>query len=98
MFYYHHWAQFLKTESLVQISEIGFMGYKWSNIRKKVFIKGPLEVLRFNDFPKPFTRCKMFGFVVNQTCEVFSSVLKFLENGFVIEQEWRRSKTFWTLQ
>lgn len=61
------------------------MRYKWSNVRKKVFIKGPLEVLRFNDFPKPFTRYKMVGFVVNQTCEAFSSVLKFLENGFVIE-------------
>lgn len=77
VFYYHHWAShcpgnFLKTESLIQgIREKRIMGYGWSNIRKQISIRGPLEVLRSNDFPNLFTRCKMVGFVVNQIFDFF---------------------------
>lgn len=65
---------------------------------EKIFVKRALEVLHSNDSPKLFARRKMVGFVVNQTSELLSFVLKCLENGYVTEQAWRRSKTFCTLQ
>lgn len=66
--------------------------------KKKISIRDPLEILKSNDFPNLFTRCKTVGLVVNQTFELLSSVFKFLENGFVTEQAWRMPKVFWTMQ
>ena len=62
-------GNFLKTESLVQrINEVRIMAYGWPHVRgKKNLYQGPLEVLRSNDFPNLFTRCKTVGFVVNHT-------------------------------
>lgn len=93
-------GDFLKTESLVQgTNEMRIMDMDGQiSGKKKISIRGPLEVLRSNDFPNPLTRCKTVGLGVNQNFELLRSVFKFLENGFVIEQAWRRSKTFRTLQ
>ena len=58
------------------------MGYGWSNVRKQISIRGPLEVLWSNDFPNLFTRCKMVGFVVNQTFDflVFFNINYFISS------------------
>lgn len=61
---------------------------------EKIFIMRALEVLHPNDSPKLFARRKMGGFVVNQTSELLSSVLKCLENGYVLSRLGEGPKPF----